>query len=122
MSESNIPKVELYVSDKAWLGVFLVVQASFFVSAAKLPEDARETVVYVALLIGSVGTPLLMRLVPTSRQAGALRIASGVMRRLKQAEDVAEGVVSAVPSRLETKQLEAIVKEAVTPPDKEGPK
>ena len=116
MAESDIPKVELYVSDKVWLIVFLVVQAALFVGAAKLPENAREGITYIALLIGSVGLPLLMRLVPTSRQAGAMRIAGGVMRRLKQAQDVAGGVVSAEPTRLETNQLKAIVREAVAPP------
>lgn len=84
----EIPKVEIYVSDKWILLAHAVGGGVLVLSVAAEPVTPWMWVLLVSAVIGGAVNPLLSRLRPTPRQAGAMRIAAAAIRQ--DAVDVEE--------------------------------
>jgi len=82
--EDQIPRVEIYTSDKIWLLAMCAVTAGMYIMSAADPTSGGGWVKYIAGLIVSVGMPLLSRLIPTPKQAGAMRFNSEAVGQLSE--------------------------------------
>lgn len=103
MAEDQIPSVEIYVSDKWILLAHSIAGAAMVIAVAAEPKTPWMWVVLVCAVVGGAINPLLARLRPTPKQAGAMRFVGEANSQLSEFK--VEQITKAVEQKAEAARI-----------------